>query len=320
MDLLSSAFSLDFRKFRVLKVLHDSGSVNATANILHLTPSAVSQQISNLAKELGAPLVMSHGRGVRLTPQATILLNHVQAIDHQVELVRADMASFNAGQLGHLVVGAFASSIPQLVTPVVNRLAEERPKLRVSIHEFDTPVCFAHLDACDLDLVVAVHFPNHPLHAAASYFKLDLLQDRLLLAIHAGHPLAEREHLSIKDLADQPWILAPASAPCREMTLAACLAAGFQPNIVHNVDDWFSVLTLVAANTGVAVVPRLAIPKPFFPELKFFPPANLPYDCRHVFLAVRAGSETNPCIQPVIHMFQEVARELAEKDPFLGHP
>src|SRR5512140_1977037 len=96
---LSSAFTIDVRRLRVLRELQQRGTVGATAKALHLTPSAISQQLSALSREIGVPLLAPQGRGVRLTKQAELLLEHAIAIDVQLERARADLAAFDEGQV-----------------------------------------------------------------------------------------------------------------------------------------------------------------------------------------------------------------------------
>ncbi len=127
--------------------------------------------------------------------------------------------------------------------------------------------------------------------------RFDLGEDPLDAAVPAGHPLARRDPLALADLAGHPWIAGPPGTPCHEITVAGCRAAGFSPDIVHTTLDWTTVLAFVAAEAGVALVPRLgqsAAPPGVVVRRLPDPPV------RHVFAAVRRGSEDAPGVRAVL--------------------
>jgi DNA-binding transcriptional LysR family regulator len=164
-----------------------------------------------------------------------------------------------------------------------------------------------------VDIVVAVDFPEGPLRKNKFYRRFDLLHDTFFIAVADDHPLAGKGEVPVEDLSDQCWIMAPAVAPCRELTLVACMAAGFSPDIRHNVDNWNSVLALVAANCGVAFVPRLAMPQGGFPGVTLLKPSGIQGPSRHWFAVTRSGSENNPGILAVMKGLQDLALELDRK-------
>src|SRR3954469_9785348 len=104
MEPISRDFIFDLRRLRVLRTLEQRGTVAAAAEALHLTPSAVSQQLAGLSRDVGVQLLEKHGRGVRLTGQARVLLSHATVVQGQLELARADLASWQDGVLGQVTV------------------------------------------------------------------------------------------------------------------------------------------------------------------------------------------------------------------------
>ena len=307
MEPCSPSFTIDIRRLRVLRELRERGSVGATALALNLTPSAVSQQIAALAREVGAPLLAPHGRGVRLTPQALLLLEHATVIDTQLERARADLASFGDGAVGQVRLGAFASAITGIVVPALQRLRLERPRLAVTVQEIEAPECFTRLDAGDLDLVITVDHQGGPLRGDARYGRLELLDDPLLVALPEDHPLAGQAAVALAGLAGAAWIAGAARGPCREVARAACTGAGFNPDVRHFVDSWEAVLALVAAGCGVALVPRLALPAGGFRGVALRPVLGPQAPSRHLYAAVRAGSELSPSLVPVLVALAEAA-------------
>jgi DNA-binding transcriptional LysR family regulator len=313
MNPFSSAFTIDIRRLRVLRELSQRGTVGATARALALTPSAISQQLSTLSREVGVPLLAPQGRGVRLTPQAQVLLDHAAEVDAQLERARADLAAFEEGTVGRVAIGAFATAICGLVAPAIDRLRRDRPRLLLSIQEINAPECFTLLDRGDLDLVITVDYRSGPPRGDRRYSRRDLFDDHMVLALPARHPLAARRKVELLALAKERWIVGGTRGPCQEAGLAACAAAGFTPDVAHRVDDFGALLRLVAAGCGVGLVPLLALAGRRPDGVALRPPAGPQRPCRHLYAAIRAGAERSPSLVPVLASLQEVARQRLEE-------
>jgi len=308
----SADFTIDLRRLRVLRELRERGTVSATAEALNLTPSAVSQQLANLSRETGVPLLTPQGRNVRLTPQANLLLEHVALVEAQIERARADLAGFYDGGVGRVTVGAFATGIARLIAPALTRLRRTHPRLGVSVLEVDAPDCFTRLSSGELDLVVSVDYPGGPQRKDPRFCRRDLLDDPFQLALPARHPLAQRTSIELGALADERWIMGGAVGPCRETGLAACSGAGFSPDIRHRTADWLAAFALVAAGAGVALIPRLALP-PVLPSGVVLRPLKGPQrPSRHLYAATRAGSDALPTLAPVLAAIEEAAGACAK--------
>ncbi|MDX3454664.1 LysR family transcriptional regulator [Streptomyces sp. ME02-8801-2C] len=304
MEQVSGTFSIDLRRLAVLRELHRRGTLARTAEALHLTPSAVSQQIAALAREAGVPLTERDGRGVRLTGQARVLLAHADLIAAQLERTRADLASYGEGGRGSVTVGAFSSGILGLLPGALRALGERLPRVRVDVVESEPPDLFTALDAGQVDVAVAVDFHAAPPHTDTRYTRTDLLTDVLDIAVPAGHPLAARARddrggIALRELAHDPWIVGAAHSCCGAITRAVCAAAGFTPDIRHAVNDWGALSALVEAGQGVALIPRLVQPLYAHRRIALLGTAGGPPPSRNVFVAVRAGSEADPVLNAV---------------------
>jgi DNA-binding transcriptional LysR family regulator len=155
---VSGTFNVDLRRLTVLRELQRRGSLARTAEALHLTPSAVSQQLAALTREMGVPLTEREGRGVRLTAQARVLLTHADVIAAQLERARADLAAYGEGGRGSVTVGCFSSGILGLLPGAMNALADRLPQVRIDVVEAEPPDVFTALDSGQVDLAVAVDF------------------------------------------------------------------------------------------------------------------------------------------------------------------
>ncbi|MFF4348728.1 LysR family transcriptional regulator [Streptomyces sp. NPDC001530] len=309
MERISETFTVDLRRLTVLRELQRRGSLARTAEALHLTPSAVSQQIAALARETGVPLTERDGRGVRLTGQARVLLAHADLIAAQLERARADLAAYGEGGRGSVTIGCFSSGILGLLPGALSALAARLPHVRVDVVEAEPPDLFTALDAGQVDVAVAVDFAAAPPHTDRRYTRTDLFTDVLDLAVPAGHRLAGRDRVSLRELATDPWIVGDARSCCGAVARSVCAAAGFTPDIRHAVNDWGALAALVEAGQGVALIPRLVQPLYAHRRLALLTTEGAP-PSRNVFAAVRTGSERDPVLIAVRDQLLSTAGDL----------
>ncbi|MEU0394187.1 LysR family transcriptional regulator [Streptomyces sp. NPDC006208] len=305
MEQISAAFSIDLRRLGALRELDRRGSLVRTAQALHLTPSAVSQQLAALSRELGVPLIERQGRGVRLTGQARIVLQHADVIAAQLERVRADLAAWGHGRRGEVTVGAFSSAVSGLLPAALTALAHARPDIGIAVVEAEPPDLFTRLDAGEIDVAVAVDFAEAPAFTDRRYMRTDLLADILDVALPVGHRLAASDRVPLRELAGDPWIVGDARSCCGAVTRSVCAAGGFTPEIRHAVNDWQALACLVEAGAGVALVPRLVQPLHRPGLVLRAPTGEAPV--RHVFAAVRAGAEHDPVLTAVLQHLRTAA-------------
>ncbi|MEV0177165.1 LysR family transcriptional regulator [Streptomyces sp. NPDC050803] len=307
MEPVSEPFTVDLRRLTVLRELQRRGSLARTAEALHLTPSAVSQQIAALAREAGVPLTEREGRGVRLTGQARVLLAHADLIAAQLERARADLAGYGEGGRGAVTVGCFSSGILGLLPAALTALAERLPRVRVDVVEAEPPDLFTALDGGQVDVAVAVDFAAAPPSTDARYHRIDLCTDVLDVAVPEGHRLAGRDRVGLRELAAEAWVVGDARSCCGAVARSVCAAAGFTPDIRHAVNDWGALAALVEAGQGVALVPRLVRPLYAHRRVALLTTRGTP-PSRNVFAAVRTGSEADPVLTAVREALVESAR------------
>jgi len=305
MTSVSRDFTIDLRRLRVLRELEQRGTVAATASALHLTPSAVSQQLAGLSREVGVPLLEKHGRGVRLTGQARVLLSHAVVVHEQLERARADLAAWDEGAIGEARIGSLSTGVTSLVAPAFAKLAAERPGITLRVSEYEPPGLFTALDVGDLDVAVSSDYPDGPPRHDPRYHRVDLLADPMDAVLRAGHPLARTEGLRLETLAAEPWVGSDAGDPCAQILQAVCSAAGFSPDVTHRCGEWGAVSSLVAAGAGVALIPRIA-QTALCSGVVVCPVIGTPAS-RQIFAAVRAGAQSDPVVTAVLEALVEVA-------------
>ncbi len=289
---------LDVRRLRALREVADRGTIAAAADALVLTPSAVSQQLAALAREVGEPLVEPNGRSVHLTAAAHVLLEHADVLFAQIERLESDVLHYRGTPRGRVRVAAFATALAGIVAPAGVWLRKEAPELRLQVIEAEAPDAFAALARREVDVVVAMVCEGAAAAADARFVRRDLGADLLDAVLPAGHPLAAQDELALADLHDEDWVAPPAGWSCEQVVRASCAAAGFTPRVHHRSADWAATMALVSAGFGVSLVPRLAQVRP--PDGAMLRPLAAPVPARHLFTACRSGAEASLAIEATL--------------------
>jgi DNA-binding transcriptional LysR family regulator len=289
---------IDARRLRVLREVAHHGTLAAAADALHLTPSAVSQQLAALEREVGLPVLERNGRGIRLTGAAEVLVGHADLVLAQLEAAAADVAAYTEGLVGTVRLAGFATALAELVAPAVVRLRETHPRLELTAVEQEAPECFRALSRGDLDIAISMASRYAPAADEPRFHRRPLHTDTLDAVLPTGHPLAGAPVVELAALAGETWVGPPDGTSCHDVTVTGCAAAGFAPAFRHRTLDFHSAMALVAAGLGVTLVPRLG--QAAVPAGAVIRPLAPPAPARHVFAATRAGAERRPAIAAVL--------------------
>ncbi|GAA4947127.1 LysR family transcriptional regulator [Actinoplanes utahensis] len=242
---------LDVRRLGLLCDLARLGTIAAVADVRAYTPSAVSQQLSALEREAGTPLLERTGRRVTLTPAGRILVQHAGTVLAALERAESALAAASTGLTGELRIGAFPTAIRTMLTPALVTLGEQHAALDLLLAELDPAEVPAALLDRRLDVGLIQDYDVVPHQVEPGLDSVPLLDETVHLAVAAPGD-------ALTDFAGADWILATPGTLCHTATLRICRAAGFTPRARHRIDDFGTVLALVSAGQGVAVVPQLA--------------------------------------------------------------
>ncbi|MGS2810740.1 LysR family transcriptional regulator [Nocardia sp. MW-W600-9] len=278
---------LDVRKLRLLRELAHRGTIAAVAEALSYTPSAVSQQLTALEREAGVALLERTGRRVALTPAAQLLVGHTETILAALERADAELAGARDELVGTLRIGAFPTAARTLLSPALVTLSTDHPRLELTVTEIDPAEVPDALRAGTLDIALTHDYDLVPATADPAIHTEPLHTETVYLATR--YPPSDGDPL--RDHRESPWIAGTPGTLCHTVTLRACQATGFTPRIRHHADDFTTVLALVAADAGTAIVPALALHSP--PEDIALTPLTTR---RHTHLAYRHGMTHHPAI------------------------
>ncbi|GAA3391140.1 LysR family transcriptional regulator [Cryptosporangium minutisporangium] len=286
---------LDLHRLRLLREVYLRGSLAAAATALRYSPSAVSQQLAVLEREVGTPLLEKVGRGVRLTAQAQILVGHAEVVLERLELAEAEVAASLSDVTGTVRVACFQTVALSLMPTMLDHVRRAYPGLRVELSQVDPDVSMPALQARDYDLAVAEEFPGQPQPLLTGLDREEVGPDPLRLALPPA--LAHRDITDLAQLADQPWIVEPPTKPARRWVTTLCRAAGFEPDILHESADMLLNARLVETGHGVALLPDLVWQGSSPPVAVRDLPGGRVY--RQIYTAARVGSGHHPAITAV---------------------
>jgi DNA-binding transcriptional LysR family regulator len=248
---------MDLRQLQTLRAVRAQGGVTAAAAVLHLTPSAVSQQLAALQRDAGVPLTRQVGRSLRLTPAGEALADAAVDVALAVERARSACAVFLERPSGTVEVSAFQSAAELLLPGLLSRVgAQGGIELRCSeadVAQGDFAALTDHVD-----VVVAHRADDAPAWGGAGspVSVVPLLREPLDVAVPLHHRLAGHQVVRPEDLVDEDWTMVREGFPVASVLDAVATRAGRALRVVHRINDFHVVAALVAAGHGISLLPR----------------------------------------------------------------
>jgi DNA-binding transcriptional LysR family regulator len=253
---------MELRRLRLLKELHERGTIAAVAEAMRFTPSAVSQQLAVLEAEAGVTLLEPAGRGVRLTDPALVLVGHAARLLEGAERAEAELAAAAGEVTGRARVAAFQSVALQLATPAIHALSSSAPGLRCELVEAEPEEALPALVLGDIDLVLADEWGHRPHPHPPGVERIDLHREPMQVVLPSRHAVARRhsQAVPLSALAEARWTTGHRGTPWEEATIRTCRGlGGFDPDIRHHTNDAVVSLALVSQGLAVTMLPSLAL-------------------------------------------------------------
>lgn len=244
----------DLNRLRIWRAVVATGSVVAAAKNLSYTPATISQHITTLQKDVGAPLYRRSGRGIEITEFGRRLAEDsgevFTAVAHLDDLVE----SFRNVDRPRLRIAAFTSFNAQMLPGIIEVVAREHPNLRFDI-QLNEPAKNRR-SHCLIEIRAEV--PQDGQIRLPEMTRIPLFDDDYRVVVSTRHEFAGLETVPFKDLEDEHWVDYDMWAgPSSKVVDQACAAAGFERKSFAACEDDFAALALVAANMGITVLPRL---------------------------------------------------------------
>jgi LysR family hydrogen peroxide-inducible transcriptional activator len=239
---------VELRQLQALIAIADHGSFSAAAGALHTVQSNVSSHIARLERELGVQLV--DRQNGRLTEEGAAVLERARRVSAEIEAAVADVAALRHEIAGTARIGMIGTTARWLAPLLLDRMAVVHPKVRLLIGDGTSATLEPLLVAGSLDAAV-VNLPQ----SSPDLVERPLFDEDLVLVVPPGHPLAEREAVTIRDLDALPMLLPAPGTNFRKEIEQACSAAGVVPTPLAELDGVRLIASLTMRGYGPAVLP-----------------------------------------------------------------
>jgi DNA-binding transcriptional LysR family regulator len=299
---------MEVRQLQMLRELGERGSVNAVAEALYVTPSAVSQQLRLLQATIASPLTERNGRRLALTDAGRALAAAAVDVETALATARDAVDAFTDEPGGSVKVAAFHSAAVTFFPTLVRTFAgDDGPRLHLSDQDVEQSD-FTPLTG-DFDLVIA-HRLDHSPPWPSSVSATALLHEPLDVAMPVSHVLAAKKRVTPREVASEPWITVQDGFPLLA-TVAAIGAAAHQPvEIAHHINDFAVVAEVVAAGGGLALMPRWTTTQP--PGVVLRPLTGVSAR-RHIDVLCRPERAVRRSVRAVLRELQQTAKQLSKR-------
>jgi molybdate transport repressor ModE-like protein len=250
---------LDVKRLRILREVAEQGSFSAAAESLHLTQSAVSQQIAALEKETGMRLLDRNHGSVRLTDPGAALVSHAEAVIARLGEAERELADIAGLRGGRLRMITFPTAGATLVAAAAPAFSKKYPEVELQLGEAEPETSIPQLKAGEYDIALAYDFTSVPFINDRDIERKLLLEERMQVALPLDHPLADRKSVRLEQLAEETWSCGVSPSSCRQNVIQWCRLAGFEPRIGFETDDYQVMQSLVAAGMTVTLLPELLL-------------------------------------------------------------
>jgi DNA-binding transcriptional LysR family regulator len=249
---------LDVRRLRIFQVVADEKSISAAAQRLFVTQSAVSQHVTALEREVGAPLLNRTARGVTTTPAGEALLAHTREIFAAIASAEYQMRDFSPG-VSEIALGTFSTAAVEFLPLSLVEFKRRLPEVRVNLKMVRGGDGFARLRDGDIEILISWDFNFMPRPIDPRFTQIPLLEDPLRVVLPKDHPMQAEAAVALSDLGHERWVVSTHGPPYAYAYDEMCRLAGFEPDIAFRGGSYQFAQALVAAEMGVTLVPALSL-------------------------------------------------------------
>lgn len=296
---------MDIGKLGALRELAVRKTMAAVAEALHVSPSAVSQQISMLEQEVGIDLVERRGRGVELTIAGRTLVERANRIFAELESARADMAELKRVVAGDIRVAAFPSVASLLMPRTMRSLRAAYPRLDVLFEEMEPEEGLNALRSWQTDVALIDDLNVPPGLLDPGIELTPLIEDVFHVMMAPDHRLAGLDEVSWAELEEERWVIDTASGTYTRMLTEACQRSGYMPRIIARCKGAEVTSAMIREGCAIAMFPGLrthtdmpgARVSRLVPEIR-----------RRISIAYRKGEKKSPALRVFIECLLEHAQ------------
>lgn len=243
---------MELRHLRYFLAVAEELHFGKAAEKLHIAQPPLSQQIRQLETMLGFQLFYRTKRNVQLTEAGQVFLEETQQIFQQLEEAIEKGRQTNRGETGRLAVGFVSSAVYKILPPILRRFRTSVAGVSLELHELTSDRQIQWLQEGKID----IGFVRPPI-AWADFEIAAMFQESLIVALPESHSLCDRDKISLSLLTNESFIIFPRTvAPeLYDRIIALCQQANFSPKVVQEAIQMQTIVSLVAADMGIAIVP-----------------------------------------------------------------
>jgi DNA-binding transcriptional LysR family regulator len=247
---------MELHQLRCFVAVAEELHFGRAARRLDMLPSALGRHVRLLEESLGTQLLLRTTRSVMLSPDGFALLDDARTLMEKADELARRFRGRERGRARTLRIGAIDTAAAGLVPMLLHDFRQHRSDVAVQLLEDKTIRLLPRLLSGRLDIA----FVRPPEHRDKRLEFLMLFYETAVVAVPANHKLATRKRLSVAALADQPLIVPDRrSRPhSHDLTIKLFAKAGLRPNITQVAEEKQTIVNLVAAEIGLAIVPRWA--------------------------------------------------------------
>jgi DNA-binding transcriptional LysR family regulator len=244
---------IDLRQLRQFVAVAEELHFRRAADRLGMSQPPLTVAIRRLEEEVAAILVERGQKTVRLTAAGAVLLDEARRLLASADAALTATRDAAAGKLGRVRLGYVGSAMYGRLPEQLSSFRREYPDVRIDLREMTTAGQVAALRAGDLDLAIVIP----PLGDVGGLETIPFDTDQLAIALPSSHPLTDLAEVKIADLAGEPFVSWPRGQGrnFHDRVTQLCVDAGFSPDVRQEAHGMHAVLSLVAVETGVAIVP-----------------------------------------------------------------
>jgi DNA-binding transcriptional LysR family regulator len=303
---------LDVKRMRILREVAEQGSFSAAADALHLTQSAISQQVATLERETGTTLIQRSKRnGVLLTEPGRALIAHADAVICRLEEAERELADIAGLRAGRLRILTFPTAGATLSARAIGTFGKRHPEVELVLAEAEPEDAIPQLRRGEWDLALVYDFEYVPLEEQRDLERHFLLEERMQVALPKDHALAGQASIRLEELSGENWICGMAPCSCGENVRRSCRNSGFEPRIGFQSDDYQVHMSLVAAGLGISMMPELLLTGRH-PSLRFLDVVPEP-PMRRIWALTLASDMRAPAAEEMLEVLRSESAKLEKR-------
>lgn len=242
---------MDIRHFQYFLEVARQGSFTKAAASLYITQPTISKMIRNMEEEWGVTLFHRQGKGIELTDAGRIMYQQAQHMVEAFDRVSAELGDLMNLKRGHLRIGLPPMIGSSFFPVVIGQFHRKYPQITIHLIEDGAKKVESDVASGETDIGVAVLPVDEEVFHYYSF-----VEENLRLLVHPSHRLAQRDKVSLAELAEEPFVLFREDFTLHDRIIRECVKAGFDPKVVYESSQWDLISGMVAANLGIALLPE----------------------------------------------------------------